>query len=132
MYIIICTYIDYSVRLVCILLHITKSVFINIFYQGRKIRKFTVFMISNRGMAKATRSKRRKRNVPISLSSTDTYTAAEYLTSVLGSRTIAYIIALPPSFLFIVCLLLISMFLPFLGLYVHNAGHVPDLDAMMV
>ena len=83
-------------------------------------------------MAKATKNKRRKRTVPISLSSTDTYTAAEYLTSVLGSRTIAYVIAQPPSFLFIVCLLLISALLPFLGLYVEKASYVPDLDTMMV
>ena len=33
-------------------------------------------MIPNGKMAKATKSKRRKRSVPISLSSTDTYTAA--------------------------------------------------------
>ena len=83
-------------------------------------------------MAKATKSKRRKRSVPISLSSTDTYTAAEYLTSVLGSRTLANIIAQPPSFLFLVCLLLISALLPFLGLYVENAHRIPDLDTMMV
>lgn len=83
-------------------------------------------------MAKATKSKQRKRTVPISLSSTDTYTAAEYLTGVLGSRTIAYIIAQPPSFLFIVCLLLISAFLPFLGLYVENIERIPDLDTMLV
>ena len=83
-------------------------------------------------MAKATKSRRRRRNVPISLSSTDTYTAAEYLTGVLGSRAIAYIIAQPPSFLFIVCLLLSSALLPFLGFYVEKASHVPDLDTMMV
>ena len=89
-------------------------------------------MISSGKMAKAAKSKRRKRSVPISLSSTDTYTAAEYLTGVLGSRTIAYVIAQPPSFLFIVCLLLISMLLPLLGLYVEKASRIPDLDAMMV
>ena len=97
-----------------------------------RIRRFTEYMILNREMAKATKSRRRRRNVPISLSSTDTYTAAEYLTSLLGSRTIAYIVAQPPSFLFIVCLLLISAFLPFLGLYVEKAGRIPDLDTMMV
>ena len=81
-------------------------------------------------MAKATKSRIRKR--PISLSSTDTYTAAEYLTGILRSRTLAYVVAQPPSFLFIVCLLLIAVLLPLLAIYVQNADHIPDLDTMMV
>jgi len=81
-------------------------------------------------MAKANKPRRKKR--PISLSSTDTYTAAEYLTGILRSRTLAYVVAQPPSFLFIVCLLLIFVLLPFLAIYVQKAGHIPDLDTMMV
>lgn len=102
-------------------------------YLYLRIRRFTVYMVPDGKMAKAAaKGRRRKRNVPISLSSTDTYTAAEYLTTVLHTRTLAYIIALPPSFLFIVCLLLISAFLPFLGWYVESAGSIPDLNTMMV
>ena len=92
-------------------------------------------MISNGKMANLTNTKQRKRSVPI-------YFTVQY-GYLHGSRVFdrcaglndhslhAYIIAQLPSFLYIVCLLLISMLLSFLMLYIEKAVRVSDLDAMM-
>ena len=83
-------------------------------------------MILNGRMAKATKSRRRRRNVPISLSSTDTYTAAEYLTSLQDDSVYGCSAAFFPFH----CLPVAdSAFLQFLG---EKVGRVPDLDTMMV
>ena len=55
-----------------------------------------------------------------------------FLCDMLRLRVIAYIVAQPASFLFILSLFLIALCMPPIGWYISSVDNLPDLDSMRV
>ena len=56
----------------------------------------------------------------------------DFFCSTLRLRVLGYVIQQPPSFLFVISLLILTSVIPFIAVYIENAPQLPDTDEMKV